>query len=130
MSKDSKFFEVTGHLYKVFPVQAFPSGFQKRTFVLETRDTGRDGVEYKNFVQFEVTKEWLAELDNIGIASKVTVNFSLGGKEWKPADATEPKYINYLRCWKINVLENTNQDGKTVKEPEVEFSDVDDSLPF
>jgi hypothetical protein len=133
---DEKFFEITGHLYKLFPIVEFESGFKKREFILERNDVGRDGQTYKSLIRFECRKDWMAELDNIGLGSEIKAHFLLGGKEWTPKDSDEPKYINYLTCWKVDVIENTNQDlpakEQPKKEKEVKYQKFDegDDLPF
>lgn len=131
----SKFFEIEGYLFKIFPVMTFPSGFKKREFILEVRTEGRDGMPYKDLVSFEITKDWMAELDNIGLASKIKVHFLLGGKGYSK-DGGEEKYFNYLRAWKVEVIENNKQDfvekAAPKKEEPVSFGNMDDDLglPF
>jgi len=131
---DDKFIEITGHLYKLYPVVTFDSGFAKREFVIEKHSEGRDGKTYKDLIKFEATKSWIGEMDNIGIGSEIKVYFTLGGKEWTPPNEKEPKFINFMRCWKVDVLENTNQDlPATVQKEEyadVDLSDNSDDLPF
>ena len=133
--QNDRFQEITGHLYKIFPKVTFESGFEKREFVIEKHTEGRDGMKYKDLIKFEATKSWIGQMENIGLGSEVKVHFTLGGKEWTPADAKEPRYINYLRAWKIEVIENTNQDIKTEAKAEsaddFDFNNDDDGqLPF
>lgn len=138
MSKNNSY-EIIGHIYKIFPTVTFPSKkegakpFSKREFILEVKEEGGDGYVYKDLIKFEATRDWIDQLDSVGTASKVNVHFSLSGKAWTPADATEPKYFSYNKCWKIDVLENTNQDAPVKAAAPVEFGgSVDDSddLPF
>ena len=133
----SKFLEVEGYMYKILPVVTFPSktggeDFQKRDFILETRDVGRDGKLYKNLIRFETTKSFINEIVNIGEGSEVKVHFLLGGKEWQKDDATEPLYINFLRCWKVDVISNTNQEADIPVKSEPKYQEVteDSDLPF
>jgi len=116
MADSNKFFEVEGYLFKLFPVMTFESGFKKREFVVELRSEGRDGVTYKDLVTFEVTKDWMHELDGIGLASKLKVSFLLGGKAYTPKTGGDEKYFNFLKAWKIEALENTNQDAPVQKQ--------------
>ena len=115
MSKNNSY-EITGHIYKIFPTVTFPvkkegaKPFSKREFILEVKEEGGDGFVYKDLVKFEGTRDWINQLDNIGTASLVNVSFSLGGREWTPPDSDTPKYLSYNRAWKVDVLENTNQD--------------------
>lgn len=136
MAKENndKFQEITGFMYKIFPKVTFDSGYEKREFVIEKHNTGRDGKVYKDLIKFEATQSWITEMDKIGVGSEVKIHFTLGGKEWTPPDATEPKYINYLRCWKIEVKENTNQEADVKEKVEKEYQPIDDEedsgLPF
>lgn len=129
--ENDRFFEISGFLYKLFPKVTFESGFEKREFVLEKHSTGRDDKVYKDLIKFEATKSWIGEMDKIGIGSEVKVYFTLGGKEWSPPDASEPKYINFLRAWKVEVKDNTSQDEPVQERTFVTTDgDDDDGLPF
>ena len=136
MSENEGVLKVRGFIYKIFDVQTFKNDFTKRSFILETRSTGRDGKEYKNLTEFQTTKSFTSILDNIGIGSEVVVTFALDGREWETPEKTI-KYITSLRCWHIDIVNNTNQD---VSEPMMttnstikgayEPADDNDDLPF
>ena len=128
MSKQENNLSVRGFIYKIYDTVTFESGFFKREFVLETRETGADGKLYKNLTKFETLKSFSQILENIGQGSEVVATFGLAGREWTPPDGGEPKIINALRCWKIDIINNTNQDVQQTKEQAVAVED--DGLPF
>ncbi len=129
--------KVRGFIYKIFDTQTFKNDFTKREFILETRETGRDGKIYTSLAKFNTVKSFTSILDNIGVGSEVVVYFALDGKEWKKPETGELVYIAGLRSWKIDIINNTNQnapaqepvakkneDGFYVPDPEP------DDLPF
>ena len=123
---------VRGFIYKIFPVQEFKNDFTKRPFILETKETGKDGKVYKNLIEFVTIKSFTSLLNNIGIGSEVIVTFALEGREWTNAKG-ELIYITSLRCWDLKVIENTSQERAEVKMATVAGVGVDDDdsdLPF
>lgn len=135
MSEATNELRVRGFIHTIYPTKTFESGFSKRDFDLETREKGRDGKEYKNVNTFTGMKSFAQILDGIGIGSEVVVHFQLNGRIWETPEKTF-KVINSLRAWKIEVINNTNQERPEVKgatQPPQEYQQPDDEsqdLPF
>jgi len=139
MAKQENYFKVQGFIHRIYPLKEFPSkqkgkkNFSKREFVLETRDEGKDGFTYKNLNKFEMINSFVEALDNLGVNSEVVVHFALAGKEWTKEGEKEPICINALRCWRIDIIENTNQDIKYTEKQVIsaeESQDYSEDLPF
>lgn len=100
--------QVRGYIYKIFPTQNFKNDFQKREFVLETRETVKDKT-YKNFIKLTAIKKDCAILDSVGVGSEIELTYIIDGREWKNPEG-ELKYFTDLRLWNFKVVNNTNQD--------------------
>lgn len=83
-------YEMEGSVKVVFDTQTFPSGFQKREFVVTTED------KYPQDIKFEVMKEKCSLLDSVKSGDQVKVFFDIRGNEFK-----ERFYVN-LNAWKID----------------------------
>jgi len=96
-------------------LQTFPSGFQKRCFVVMT-----DG-PYPQPIQFSCLKERVSLLDNIREGQTVSVHFNLNGREW------EGKYFTDAVAWRVEI--NTTPQAETSgpsRQPEAES----ETFPF
>lgn len=90
----SQKYEATGQIKIIEPTQSFPSGFQKREFVITT-----DNERYPQDLKFEVVKDNCAKLDQFGVGDTVTVAFNLRGNEYNG------KYYVGLTAWKVTNAE-------------------------
>jgi hypothetical protein len=77
-------YEATGTLKVIFDTETYPSGFQKREFVLTVGDSN-----YPQDVKFELIKDKCAWLDNYQEGGQATVSFDIRGNEYK-----EKYYVN------------------------------------
>lgn len=123
-----------GTVYEVFPEVRFDSGFYKREFILEVNSTGKDGMDYKDFLRFETTKSFTSMLESVSKGDVVDVSFTLGGRIWQPPNGGDEKVIMYLRCWDVKVAEKKGEtlnfkEEKQVPDFAFEATDPGD-LPF
>lgn len=72
-------FSLTGVIQNIGPTQSFGSnGFTKREIVI-----AEEGTKYPNPVKFTLKKDNCALADNFNEGDKVTVSFSINGREWE-----------------------------------------------
>jgi hypothetical protein len=81
--------QLKGKVKVIFATETFPSGFQKREFVITTEE------QYPQDVKFEVVKDKCATLDKYAVGQEVTVSFNVRGNEY------QGKYFVNLQAWKI-----------------------------
>jgi len=96
--------KVQGNLKKVYPVQKFDSGFEKREFVL----TIEDNPKYPQHVKFEVIKDKCGLLDSFAEGQPLEIEFNLQGREWTN-NKNEVVYFNTLQAWKIDKVAEQSQ---------------------
>ena len=126
----SQFFDYTGVVEEVLPVQTFASGFSKREVVV-----GNDvdsPSKYPNPVKFTFKKDNGSLLDAVQKGQRVKVHFVIDGRRWDGPKGTQ--YFVDLTGLKIEVL---NADGSSTEpvpapaEPDgpVYAGEIDD-MPF
>ena len=126
----SQFFDYTGVVEEVFPVQTFPSGFTKRE-VIVGNDVDSPS-KYPNPVKFSFKKDNCSLLDGVQKGQRVKVHFAIDGRRWEG-----PKGVQYfvdLTGIKLDVLNADGSSTEPVPAPaEPDFSadagDLDD-MPF
>ena len=127
----SQFFDYTGVVEDVLPVQTFASGFTKRD-VIVGNDVDAPS-KYPNPVKFTFKKDNCSLLDGIQKSQRVKIHFVVDGRRWDGPKGTQ--YFVDLTGLKIEVL---NADGTSTEpvpapaEPAdvpVDAGDVDD-MPF
>ena len=84
-------YEITGKVKVIGDVQTFPSGFQKREFVVTTSDD-----KYPQDIKLEAVKDDCAKLDQFAAGDDITVSFNLRGNEYNG------KYYVSLSAWKFS----------------------------
>lgn len=82
-------YEVRGKITKVFDLQTFDSGFQKKEMVLTTEE------QYPQELKMEFIKDKVNLLDQFNIGDSVTIHFNLRGSQWND------RYFVNLQGWKI-----------------------------
>lgn len=127
--------ELTGTIKTIFETQTFPSGFQKREFILLTEE------QYSQPINIEVMGDKIDIIDAFKPLDQVKVGINIRGREWTSPQG-DTRYFNTIVAWKI-----THKNGSTpVNEPttaeplkngqqtavnENPFNDDDDDgLPF
>ncbi len=81
--------QITGVIKLINPTQTFDSGFQKREFVVTTKE------QYPQDIKLEVVKEKCAVLDGYKVGQSVVVDLNIRGNEY------QGKYYVSLQAWKI-----------------------------
>ncbi|MFY7971027.1 MAG: DUF3127 domain-containing protein [Flavobacteriales bacterium] len=113
--------ELAGKIKVIFEEKTFPSGFNKREFVITTEE------QYPNDICFELLKDKTAIVNNFKSGDRVMVRFDIRGREW------QGKYFNSLVAWKIDAAGNGPQESVPPPPPpsmEDYASDTEDDLPF
>lgn len=109
-------YEMTGTIVQISETQTFPSGFQKREFVIET------GGQYSDSVKFAFVKDKCEILDRYQVRDKVTVSFNVRGNEYKGRH-----YVD-LQAWRIEREDNQAQPA-TAQAP-AQGTEENDEIPF
>lgn len=126
----AQFFDYTGVVEEIFPVQTFSSGFTKRDLIVGNDIDSQS--KYPNPVKFSFKKDNCSLLDTLSKGQRVKVHFVVDGRRWEG-----PKGVQYfvdLTGMKIDVL---NADGSSTEpvptpvEPDfaMDAGDIDD-MPF
>ncbi len=126
----AQFYDYTGVVEEVMPIQTFSSGFTKRDLIVgnDVDSTSK----YPNPVKFSFKKDNCSLLDSVKKGQRVKVHFVVDGRKWDG-----PKGIQYfvdLTALKLEVLNGDGSSTEPVPEPaEPDFpadaNDVDD-MPF
>jgi len=127
-------YRISGVLHERLPDVTFSSGGRKAEFVIETLKPGKDGKEWRDFIKFEVIEKFITILNNLDVGDKITVEFSVGGRRWKPEDADEYKYFTTLKAWGITDIVKASGERVETSTDIVGTSDLNpeehDDLPF
>ena len=83
-------YEATGEIIAIKQTQTFPSGFQKREFVLKV-ESGK----FTQEIKMEVVKENCALLDRVSTGDEITAHFNIRGNEHNGRH-----YVN-LVAWRL-----------------------------
>ena len=126
----SQFFDYTGVVEEVFPVQTFPSGFTKRDLIV-----GNDvdsPSKYPNPVKFSFKKDNCSLLDGVQKGQRVKVHFAIDGRRWEGQKGVQ--YFVDLTGMKLDVVNSDGTSTEPVPAPaEPDFAgdagDLDD-MPF
>lgn len=124
--------ELQGTVKKLFEIQTFPSGFQKREMVLLTQE------QYPQPVKIEFLSDNISLLDNIVEGEVVKVSINIRGREWTNPQG-EVVYFNSITGWRVekgNVVQAEPTQpimpkGASTNQPnEDDVFTEDDDLPF
>jgi hypothetical protein len=106
---------LSGTIKLIDQTQSFPSGFQKREFVITTAE------QYPQDVKFEVVKDKCATLDKYAVGQSVAVSFNVRGNCY-----LDKHYVS-LQAWKIEAGASDAPVAPPVADP---IGDGDEPLPF
>ena len=104
----SQFFDYTGVVEEVLPVQTFASGFTKRDVII-----GNDvdsPSKYPNPVKFSFKKDNCSLLDGVKKGQRAKIHFVIDGRRWDGQKGVQ--YFVDLTGLKIEVL---NADGSSTE---------------
>lgn len=130
-------FTLTGVIQSIGATQSFGNnGFTKREIVV-----AEEGTKFPNPVKFTLKKDNCALADNFNEGDKVTVSFSINGREWENKTKGITQYFVDLDAYKIEDGDGQGQakagakKGKGVPppaEPPAEVDDMmdDEQMPF
>jgi single-strand DNA-binding protein len=100
----SKKHELTGKVHIISDTQSFPSGFQKREFVITTSDD-----KYPQTIKMEVVKDDCEKLDGFRPGDDITAHFNIRGNEYNG------KYYVNLQAWKVEGEPSGKSSGQTTQ---------------
>lgn len=99
--------ELQGEIKKIFEMQTFASGYQKREVILVTDE------QYPQPISIEFLSDKIDLLDKFNPGDKAKIFINIRGRSWDNPQG-ETKYFNSIVGWKIELLET----GKKPKEKE------------
>jgi hypothetical protein len=124
--------ELQGTVKKIFEIQSFPSGFQKREMVILTQE------QYPQPISIEFLSEKISLLDHISEGDQVKIGINIRGREWTNPEG-QVKYFNSITGWRLEKISETSPEPvqATFAAPQAEannenpFAEEDeDDLPF
>lgn len=122
--------DVEGRVKLIYDTQTFNSGFQKREFVITTKE------QYPQDIKFELTKDRIDLINPYKAGDELKVHFNLRGNEFNG------KYFVNLQAWRIEPLEQKSSGDTAQKDPFADAgfpeqptgpdvtTDEEDDLPF
>lgn len=116
--------EISGRIKKIFEVQTFSSGFQKKEMVVTTQE------QYPQDIIIEFLQDKITLLDAFNIGDEVKVSINIRGREWINPEGVA-KYFNSINGWRIEKIGTTMpEDGEmTNLPPDAGFALGNDSEP-
>lgn len=120
--------ELQGTVKKIYDLQTFASGFQKRELILTTEE------QYPQPISIDFLQDKIDLLDNIKEGDSVKIGINIRGREWTSPQG-EVKYFNSITGWRIEKVGNEKAktrvpSTKTDNSIENPIDDEDDDLPF
>ena len=125
--------ELQGTVKKIFEIQSFPSGFQKREMVILTQE------QYPQPISIEFLSEKISLLDHISEGDQVKIGINIRGREWTNPEG-QVKYFNSITGWRLEKISETSPEpvqaaSAVLPQPEASnenpFAEEDeDDLPF
>jgi len=101
--------------------------FNKRDFVLETKETGSGGQEFIQTIPFQITGDRVNLIDVLNVGDEITVSFNIRGRGWRKTEAEPMRYFCNLEAWSVAKAQANAGAGSTL--PPMPEDDSDD-LPF
>ncbi|AEU09583.1 DUF3127 domain-containing protein [Blattabacterium sp. (Cryptocercus punctulatus) str. Cpu] len=116
--------EIIGIVKKLFDIQKFDSGFQKREMVITTEEP------YPQNILLEFIQDKVELLNSIRLKDKIKVFINIRGREWTNPEGII-KYFNSIQGWKIEEIQRSLGSSKKTStiSPSLSSDDFDD-LPF
>ncbi|WP_185860764.1 DUF3127 domain-containing protein [Blattabacterium cuenoti] len=117
--------EIIGIVKKLFDIQKFDSGFQKREIVLTTEEP------YPQNILIEFIQDKVDLLENVKLKDKIKIFINLRGREWTNPEGIV-RYFNSIQGWKIeHYSRSTGTSNKISSTASSSLSSDDfDDLPF
>ena len=113
--------EVKGKVKVIGEIETFPSGFQKRSLVVETEN------QYPQPISIEFMKDKTDLLNDLKVGQDVIVSINLSGRRWE-SPTREVKYFNSISGWKIEKGESSAPQKEQT--PQESLQEESEGLPF
>lgn len=121
--------DIEGSIKLISDTQTFGSGFQKREFVVTTKE------QYPQDVKFELTKDKIEMINAYNVGDQIKVHFNIRGNEYNG------KYFVNLQAWRLepaagrptnstNAANDPFEDAGFPEEPTSNGAAESDDLPF
>jgi hypothetical protein len=110
--------EVEGKIKVIMDTQTFDSGFQKREFVITTKE------QYPQDIKLECIKDRVELLDTVSPGDEVKASFNLRGNEYNG------RYFVNLQAWKIDKEDTGNLTVNDINQEFQSSGEAEDDLPF
>jgi single-strand DNA-binding protein len=116
--------EIEGSVKLIFETQTFNSGFQKREFVITTKE------QYPQDIKFELVKDRIDLVDAYNVGDDLKVHFNIRGNEYNG------KYFVNLQAWRIEAVAHKAAEpvdfgnAGLPEEPPMADEGAEDDLPF
>lgn len=128
----SKPLERTGRIHLIHDLKTISESFSVKTFILDL--SLNEDEKYDNYLQFELSNEYIALLENVKNGDNVKVKFYLQGRLY--GDSND-KCFNKLKAIDIVLLNQNKQKDDRVfaqfddtRKIEQDALGVNDDLPF
>lgn len=115
--------ELNGTIKKIFDLQTFQSGFQKKNVLIETLD------EYPQTILVEFLQNKVTLLDSFNVGDDVKISINIRGKEWISPEGVA-KYFNSITGWRIEKLTEKKSSNHAAAGNYNLHDQNDDDLPF
>lgn len=115
--------ELKGTIKKIFDLQTFQSGFQKKEILITTLD------EYPQTILVQFLQDKVTLLDPFKVGDEVKISINIRGKEWISPDGVT-KYFNSITGWRIEKLTDKKASNHAASENYNIHDQNDDDLPF
>jgi hypothetical protein len=123
-------FELSGKLVEKFDTTQVSDKFKKREFIIEHTDHA-GGMEYNDFIKFQLTRDRCALIDNYNLQDEIKVSFNIRGRRWVKDDKVS--YFTNLEAWKIEKIVTSSEEPPLppplMEEEAPPLEELDD-LPF
>lgn len=115
--------EITGKVKLINETKEYgDNGFKKREVVITTKE------QYPQNILLEFVQDNTFLLDQYKVGDNVKIGINLRGREWTNKD-NEVKYFNSIQGWRIEKLEETDDDMVSTGNPPPPENQPND-LPF
>lgn len=115
--------ELEGTIKKIFDLQTFQSGFQKKEILITTEE------QYPQDILIQFLQDKANLLDSFNVGDEVKISINIRGKEWISPDGVT-KYFNSITGWKIEKLTEKKASNHAATENYNSHDQNDDDLPF
>ena len=92
-------FQLQGKLTEIFDTQQVTDSFQKREFIVETKEEN-SGKEFIETIKFQLTGDKCNILDTFVKGEDVEVSFNIRGRVWRKDDKVS--YFTNLEAWRVS----------------------------